>query len=97
MLAGEHVARAAPDGQTILIDHSGIVINPALYERVPFDVRRDLAPIILAVAAANILVAHPSLPAQSVEEFIRLAKARPDRSTTPRRAMAPRSTSTWNG
>jgi tripartite-type tricarboxylate transporter receptor subunit TctC len=77
MLAGEHVARAAPDGHTILIDHSGIVINPALYERVPFDVRRDLAPIILAVAAANILVAHPSLPAQSVEEFIRLAKARP--------------------
>jgi tripartite-type tricarboxylate transporter receptor subunit TctC len=77
MIAGAFVSRAAPDGYTVMIDHSGIVMNPALYPKVTYDVQRDLAPITLAVSQGNILLANPSLPARSVSELIALAKAQP--------------------
>lgn len=77
MIAGDFVARAAPDGYTIMIDHSGIVINPALFPSVSFDVERDLAPITQAVAQGSMLLVHPDLPAKSVAELIALARAQP--------------------
>jgi tripartite-type tricarboxylate transporter receptor subunit TctC len=77
MIAGDYVARAAPDGYTIMIDHSGIVINPALFPKITYDVSKDLAPVTLAVSQGAMLLAHPSLPANSVSELIAYAKAQP--------------------
>lgn len=73
----EAVARAAPDGYTLLMAASAIVINQVLYKKTPYDTLRDLAPITLAASLPNILVVHPSLPVKSVRELVALAKARP--------------------
>ncbi len=77
MIGGEAVARAAPDGYTLLMGISTLAINPAMYKKVPYDALKDLAPISQAVALSNVLVVHPSLPAKSVKEFIALVKPRP--------------------
>jgi tripartite-type tricarboxylate transporter receptor subunit TctC len=79
MIAGEHVARSAPDGYTIMIDHAGIVMNPALFRKPLIDVQRDLAPVTLAVTLGSTLLVHPSVPANNVAELIALAKAQPGR------------------
>ncbi len=77
-IAAEFVARAAPDGYTLLIATAGILaVNPSLNSRLPFDVAKDFAPVALAVAITNALIVHPSLPVHSVRDFIRLAKTRP--------------------
>lgn len=76
-VAGEFVARAAPDGYTVMIDHSAIVINPSLFPQMSYDVSRDLAPITQAVSQSAMLLAHPSLPANNVRELIALAQAQP--------------------
>jgi tripartite-type tricarboxylate transporter receptor subunit TctC len=73
----EAVARAAPDGYTLLMAASAIVINQVLYKKTPYDTLRDLAPVTLAASLPNILVVHPSLPVKSVRELIALAKAHP--------------------
>lgn len=77
MIGGEAVARAAPDGYTLLMGISTLAINPAIYKKVPYDALKDLAPISQAVALSNVLVVHPSLPAKSVKEFVALVKPRP--------------------
>ncbi len=77
MIGGEAVARAAPDGYTLLMGISTLAINPAMYKKVPYDALKDLAPISQAVALSNVLVVHPSLPAKSVKEFVALVKPRP--------------------
>lgn len=77
MLAGEYLARSAPDGYTIMIDHTGIVMNPSLFARTPFDLLKDLAPVIQLVRLTNFMVAHPSLPARNAADLIALAKAQP--------------------
>jgi tripartite-type tricarboxylate transporter receptor subunit TctC len=77
MIGGEAVARAAPDGYTLLMGISTLAINPAIYKKVPYDAIRDLAPISQAVALSNVLVTHPSLPPRTLREFIAFAKARP--------------------
>ena len=72
------VARAAPDGYTILMGTVGThAINPALYKTMPYDHRRDFRPISLVATSPNILVVHPDSPANSVPEFMALAKAKP--------------------
>ena len=73
----EAVARSAPDGYTLLMAASAIVINEVLYKKPPYDTLRDFAPITLGASLPNILVVHPTLPAKSVRELIALAKARP--------------------
>jgi tripartite-type tricarboxylate transporter receptor subunit TctC len=73
----EAVARSAPDGYTLLMAASAIVINEVLYKKPPYDTLRDFAPITLGASLPNILVVHPALPAKSVRELIALAKARP--------------------
>jgi len=77
MIGGEVVARAAPDGYTLLMGISTLAINPAMYRKVPYDALKDFAPISQVVALPNVLVTHPSLPAKSVKELIALAKSRP--------------------
>jgi len=71
------VAKAPPDGHALLICASNIAINPSLYQRMPFDTLRDLAPVALIGKAANVLIVHPSLPARSVQDLMKLAKSRP--------------------
>lgn len=73
----DFVAKAAPDGHTLLVCASNLAINPSLYARMPFDTRRDLAPVALIGKAANVLIVHPSLPVKSVQDLVRLAKAKP--------------------
>jgi tripartite-type tricarboxylate transporter receptor subunit TctC len=72
------VARAAPDGHTILMAPSPVMaINVALHKKLPYDPALDFVPLALVVATPYVLVVTPSLPAQSVSELIELAKARP--------------------
>ncbi len=81
-IGAEAVAKAAPDGYTLLFASAGILsINPSLYSRLPFDVQRDFSPITLAASITNVLVVHPSLPVKSVKELIRFAAARPGQLT----------------
>ncbi len=70
-------AKAVPDGYTILFTLSSHTINPKLYDKLPFDVERDFVPVSLATLVPQILVAHPSVPANNVGELIALAKANP--------------------
>jgi tripartite-type tricarboxylate transporter receptor subunit TctC len=76
-IAAEIVAKSPPDGYTMLLGSIANAINTALYSRLPFDFARDFSPIALAASAPNLLVVHPSVPARSVADLIRLAKAQP--------------------
>ena len=72
------VARAAPDGYTLLLGHTGTVsINPSLYAHAGYDPRKDFAPIGLVASMPIALIAHPSFPAKSVADVIALAKKEP--------------------
>ena len=73
----EAVARAAPDGYTLLMGGASNAINMSLYNKLPYDTLRDFDPIILCVQGANVLVVHPSVPAKNLKELIALAKAQP--------------------
>lgn len=77
VVGSEIVAKAPPDGYTILLAASPHYINPAIYRKLPFDPVRDFAPVSLVVSGPNVLVVHPSLPAQSLGELITLAKSKP--------------------
>jgi tripartite-type tricarboxylate transporter receptor subunit TctC len=71
------VVKAAPDGYTILFVSGSLVIHPAVYRKLPYDVVRDLAPIMLIGVVPQVIVVHPSLPARNMRELIALAKSRP--------------------
>ena len=74
------VARAAPDGYTLLIGSNGpIAINKALYANLPFDPERDLKPLSLLAAAPQILAVHPSVPANDLKQLVDYARANPDK------------------
>jgi tripartite-type tricarboxylate transporter receptor subunit TctC len=73
----ELVARAAPDGYTILMGGAANAINMSLFPKLPYDTLRDFAPVSWCVQGANVLTVHPSLPAKNLKELIALAKARP--------------------
>ena len=77
-IATELVARAAPDGYTLLASPgSTLTINPSLYAKLGFDTLRDFAPLTILAEVPNLLVVHPSLPARSVKELIAFARSRP--------------------
>jgi tripartite-type tricarboxylate transporter receptor subunit TctC len=81
-IGAEIVAKAAPDGYTLLMATSNILaINPALYSKVPFDSLKDFAPISIVVSLNNVLVLNPGVPYKSVQEVIAAAKAQPGKLT----------------
>ena len=71
------VAKAVPDGYTLLMSDTTFGIVPGLYQKVPYDGLRDFAPITQITSVPNALVVHPSVPANSVKELVALAKAKP--------------------
>jgi len=73
-IAAEQVARAQPDGYTILFQTSAIAISPALYTKMSYDVTRDLAPVSLTGVTPLVFVVHPSMPAANMAQFIAHAK-----------------------
>ena len=76
-IAAEAVAKAAPDGYTLLMGSEIIAINTSLYSKIGYDPVKDLAPITLVGTVPNILIVHPGLPVNSVNELIALAKKTP--------------------
>ncbi len=77
-IGADLVAKAAPDGQTLLVGYNGpLAINVSLFEKMPYDPLKDLAPITLAVTSPQYLAVHPSLPVHNVAELVAHAKAQP--------------------
>jgi tripartite-type tricarboxylate transporter receptor subunit TctC len=70
-------ARANPDGYTITVVGPSFVVNPSLFDKVPYDPVKDFSPVTLAAVSANVLVAHPSIPANTVQELVAFLKANP--------------------
>lgn len=77
MIGTEAVAKAPPDGYTILLNNISLAINPALYSKMPYNTLADFVPVSLTAAILLALVVHPSLPVHSVNELVALARARP--------------------
>jgi tripartite-type tricarboxylate transporter receptor subunit TctC len=81
-VGGDRVAKAAPDGYTLLLANTPqITINPSLYERMPFDPAKDLAPVSQVAFAANVLAVHNEVPVRTVQELAAYARARPGQLT----------------
>ena len=81
VIGSDHVAKAAPDGYTLLAGLSTLATNPALIKKMPYDAVRDLAPISQVAQSPNVLVVHPSIPVRSVKELIAFVRARPGQLT----------------
>jgi tripartite-type tricarboxylate transporter receptor subunit TctC len=78
-IAARAVAKANPDGYTLLLaGNASIVTNQSLYESLPYDPEKDLVPVSQLAMAPNVLVIHPDVPAQTVQELAAYARARPD-------------------
>jgi len=76
-IAADAVAKAAPDGSTLLMSFTSHAINASLYPSLPFDPVKDFTPLTCVATSPSMLVAHPSLPVKDVRELIALAKAKP--------------------
>jgi len=70
-------ARSAPDGYTILVVFSSYVVNPTLFDKIPYDPNKDFDPVILPVTSTTVLVVNPSVPAKTVKDLVALIKANP--------------------
>jgi len=77
VIGTELVARAAPDGYTLLMANIAFGANPALVKKLPYDTLKDFAPVSLVALLPSFLVVHPSLPVHSLKELVALAKAKP--------------------
>ena len=71
------VAKAPPDGYTLLVISTGFLVNPSLYAKVPYDAVKDFAPITLVAASPNVISVNPVVPAKTIQELIALIKANP--------------------
>jgi tripartite-type tricarboxylate transporter receptor subunit TctC len=76
-IGADMVAKATPDGYTVLITTAGFVISPSIYRTLPFDPVKDFVAVSQLTSTFQILMAHPSVPVHSVKELIALAKAQP--------------------
>ena len=81
-IATDRVAKAPPDGYTLLMGgNSALVISPSLYDKLPYDPLKDFAPITQVFVAANLLVVPPVVPAKTLPELVALARAQPGKLT----------------
>ena len=71
------VANATPDGHTLLIVSSALVLNPGLYAKIPYDAEKSFSPVSNMAASPNVFIAHPSVPAKSMQELLKLAQGAP--------------------
>ena len=78
IVGSDLVAKSPADGHTLLLCTTGNAINVSLVPNLPYDIRKDFAPVSMVAIITSILVVHPSLPVKSVKELIALAKAKPD-------------------
>ncbi len=82
VIGADMVAKAPPDGYTLLMSSpSPLVVSPHLLKSMPYDPVKDLAPVVFIAAVPALMAVHPSIPAKTVAEFIRLAKSRPGELT----------------
>jgi tripartite-type tricarboxylate transporter receptor subunit TctC len=81
IIGSDLVAKAEPDGYTLLVTSLSHTINPSLKKNLPFDTQRDFAPVVLMADAPNLLVVHPSVPVKTVAELIEYARANPGKLT----------------
>lgn len=77
------VAKSSPDGYTLLLSSGPFSINPSLYKTLPFDTLKDFIPVIQIANTPSVLVVHPSSPAQSIQEFVALARRMPLNVASP--------------
>src|SRR5436305_10578974 len=77
MIAADLVAKAPPDGYTLLLTTGAYTINHTLYPKLPYDLVRDLAPVDLLASISFLIIVPPSLPAKSMQELVQLARAKP--------------------
>ena len=78
VIGADYVMKSPPDGYTLFVGFTGVFsVLPALGAKLPFDVDKDFEPIVLMATVPNILIVHPSVPANSVKELVALAKAKP--------------------
>ena len=77
-IGGDVVAKSAPDGYTLLMNSASAAVNVTLYPKMPYDLRKDLAPITLVASAPLVIVVHPSVPARTLPELLKIAKSRKD-------------------
>ena len=78
-IGSDIVAKATPDGYTLLMASFSHAVNPTLYAKLPYDTLRDFAAVTLIGSAPNVLTVHPSVPAKSVADIVALAKSQPGR------------------
>jgi tripartite-type tricarboxylate transporter receptor subunit TctC len=77
-IAAQHIAGAAPDGYTIHLTSVGpMSVAPAMQKNLPYDPKRDIAPITMGVMFPNVIVVHPDVPAKTLGEYVELAKSKP--------------------
>ncbi|OZI76755.1 Bug family tripartite tricarboxylate transporter substrate binding protein [Bordetella genomosp. 2] len=77
ILGNDQVAKATPDGYTLLLGITALIQTPALYQNVPYDVRKDLVPVSEVARSSDLFVVHRDVPAHTVEQFVELAKRKP--------------------
>jgi tripartite-type tricarboxylate transporter receptor subunit TctC len=77
-IGSDVVAKANPDGYTVLINSTTFTISPNVYRQVPYDILRDFQPVTTIASAPMMLIVHPSVPAGNVKEFLAYARSKPD-------------------
>jgi tripartite-type tricarboxylate transporter receptor subunit TctC len=88
-IGNEQVARSAPDGYTLLLTQSGIIVNQFLYPKLNYDPVADLTPVSLLALVPNVMVVPASSPAKTLEEFVAYAKSKADLRLRRQRHLEP--------